>query len=289
MPSTAITMPLPPRFDLVRAVCSYGYYALAPNRWDAATATLSRPLHDARGGLIHMHIRQGKRLTIRCERAIGRDDAAAVRSQVARMLRLNEDFTAFHKLHPAARKANFGCLFRSPTLFEDIVKTFTTCNVAWSSTRRMNELLCDRYGNGGFPTPDQLAKVPAAELKQTCRVGYRADRIIRLARQVTVGELDLSRFERQGVRSAELFDELRQIHGIGPYAAGNMLQLLGHYDRLAIDSETYRHFREVYNAPTPKSAADLRKLHVRIERHYAPFKPYQYLAYWFELWHRYQL
>lgn len=34
----------------------------------------------------------------------------------------------FHKLHLDARNQEFGRLFRSPSLFEDIVKTLLLCN-----------------------------------------------------------------------------------------------------------------------------------------------------------------
>lgn len=57
----------------------------------------------------------------------------------------------------------------------------------------MNQLLCSEYGvEGCFPTPEALATVTIDELKSRCRVGYRADRIIRLASSIANGELDLN-------------------------------------------------------------------------------------------------
>ena len=78
--------------------------------------------------------------------------------------------------------------------------------------------------------------------------------------------------------------QLTRIHGVGPYAANNLCMLLGRYDRLAIDTETYRHFEQVHGIDT--SARDT-AVHQRIEQHYAAYCPYQYLVYWFELWHGY--
>jgi 3-methyladenine DNA glycosylase/8-oxoguanine DNA glycosylase len=204
------------------------------------------------------------------------------------MLRLDEDFSPWRRVHPEARRRGFDRLFRSPTLFEDMVKTITGCNVTWPNTMRMNALLCDRVGGGGFPTPGQLAQVTPAWLKGQCKVGYRAKRIVMLARAAALGRLDLERFERPGRGGGEVYEDLCRIHGIGPYAAANILQLLGRYDRLAIDSETYRHFRQAYGVPTPRTAGGLRRLHRRIERHYACYAPYQFLAYWFELWRGYE-
>jgi 3-methyladenine DNA glycosylase/8-oxoguanine DNA glycosylase len=283
------TLAVPPDFDLPRAVCSYGFFMLAPNRWDAATGTLHTVLRGKDDQPIHASIRQRDgRLRIEAGESITRDDAAIVRRQVGRMLRVDDDLSAFHRVHRPAKRAGFGRLFRSATLFEDIVKTMTCCNVAWSSTVRMNELLCQHHGGGGFPTPAQLAAVPPARLKQTCRVGYRAQRIIRLARDVSEGRLNLAALEEAHHSTSELFDALRGIYGVGPYAANNLLMLLGRYDRLAIDSETYRHFRQRHDVPTPRDSAGLRRLHARIEKHYAAFAPFQFLAYWFELWGAYE-
>ena len=44
-----LTLPVPPGFDLQAAVCSYGYFILAPNRWDPDTRTFARPLNGRRG------------------------------------------------------------------------------------------------------------------------------------------------------------------------------------------------------------------------------------------------
>ena len=302
-----ISISVPLDFDLPRAVCSYGYFMLAPNRWDPAHAVLHTVINGEGDRPVPIRVRmRGRRLTIDVDdaaesttndsqrsRAIAgngwsRLDQAAARAAVSRMLRIEEDFSAFHAVHPQARRARFGRLFRSATLFEDIVKTMTGCNTTWASTTRMNALLCEKFGNGGFPTPAKIAAITPAALQRVCKVGYRAQRIIRLAREVDRGRLDLPWFQEPARSTDELIDGLRRIHGIGPYAAANICHLLGRYDRIAIDSETYRHFRQKHNLPTPKSHAGLRRLHGRIDRHFAPFAPYQFLAYWFELWGTYE-
>lgn len=47
------------------------------------------------------------------------------------MLRISREDEArlreFHKLHPAAKEMGFGRIFRSPDLFEDIVKSVLLC------------------------------------------------------------------------------------------------------------------------------------------------------------------
>ncbi len=288
-PLAVFTLALPPRFDLPRAVCSYGYFILAPNRWDPVTRLFQRPLHASEDRLLTVTLwQERRRLKVAHDAAINPLERSRLTTQIRRMLRLDEPpelFRDFQRKLPGARRDNFGRLFHSPTLFEDIVKTITTCNVTWPSTMRMNTLLCQHPGRGGFPTPTQLASLTPAQLKRRCGVGYRADRIVRLARDVASGRLDLARFEDRARSTQDIFDDLLTIHGIGPYAAANLCQLLGRYDRLPIDSETYRHFRITHKISTPRNPL---KLHRRIERHYARFAPYQFLAYWHELWGDYQ-
>lgn len=284
---STLTIKVPRGFNLPRAVCSYGYFLLAPSRWDPAKRVLHRSLHGADGRVIRTVIAQHTRdrLQIDCDCRVDRAEAAGLRRQVGRMLRIDEDLRAWHRLCPEAKRIGYGRLFRSPTLFEDMVKTITGCNVTWPNTMRMNALLCEHVGGGGFPTAAQLAAVRPDTLKRKCKVGYRAQRIIRLARQVVRGELDLAGFEDRDRSTDEVYADLLVMYGIGPYAAANLCQLLGRYDRLAIDTETYRHFRQFHGVATP---ANPQKLHRRIERYYAKFAPYQFLAYWFELWRAYE-
>jgi 3-methyladenine DNA glycosylase/8-oxoguanine DNA glycosylase len=289
-PASNLTLPVPRGFDLKAAVCSYGYFVLAPNRWDTEERTFTRPLAGRGGRPVNVTVSQPpadkRRLRLTCDRRLDPIERAAIKAQVVRMLRIDEDLSAWFRQHAIARRRKFGRLFRSPTLFEDIVKTITGCNVTWANTIRMNRLLCDEVGTrGAFPTTKQVAAVTPAWLKANCRVGYRAERIVRLAREIEAGRLDMAWFERPGLTSEEVYEALLKIHGVGPFAAANICQLLGHYDRLAIDTETYRHFTQTYGVKRPK---DPSKLHPRIERHYAQYEPHQFLAYWFELWCGYE-
>jgi len=290
--TTTLTLQAPPRFDLHRAVCSYGYFILAPNHWDVKARVLHRPLRTAAGRVVKTTLRQraDRTLVLACGRAVPRGDHATLKNQVRRMLRFDEDFTAWRALHPLAKKRRFDRMFRSPTLFEDVVKTVTSCNVTWANTIQMNRLMVEHVGHGGFPTPEQLADFGEARLKERCRVGYRAGRIVQLARDVVKGEIVLDGFEEPGRKSGELFEAFRGIYGIGPYAAGNLCHLVGAYDRLAIDTETYRHFCLQHQVKRPRGAdaAGLKRLHTKIENHYERYAPFQFLAYWFELWEDYQ-
>ncbi len=285
-----LSIPTPARFDLESAVCRYGYYQLAPNVWDKPKRALHRPLRCGDRTVVMTRTtqsRDGQKLRVVCDRRVSRLQAHAIKRQITRMLRLEEDFAGWYRVNPNARQRGDARLFRSPTLFEDMIKTITVCNVTWSTTILMNRLLCEHVGKGAFPTARQLANYGAVALKANCKVGYRAERIVRLARDVCDGTIELDWFETTDAPTDAVFEALRAIYGFGDYAAANVLQHVCRYDRLAIDSETYRHFREVHQVATPRDSAGLRRLHRKIEAHYAKFTPYQFLAYWFELWRGY--
>lgn len=285
--STVLTIPVQRDFDLTAAVNRYGYYALAPNRWDGERSVLHRPVRDGADRVVRLRIsaaHDGCQLRIRCGNPVAKAHHAGIKQQVRRMLRIDERFDDWYRLHPAARRHRFARLFRSPTLFEDIVKTVSVCNMAWSGTIRMNQLLCEHIGtDGDFPTPTELARMTPARLAARCKVGYRAERLVRLARDVCKGRIDLAWFEDPARTTDELIAGLRHIYGIGPYAAANIAQHLGRYDQLGVDSETVRLFRDVH-----KIEGSLTKVAAAAERYYAAFAPYQFLAYWFDLWGGYE-
>ncbi|MEL7090087.1 MAG: hypothetical protein AAGL98_16890, partial [Planctomycetota bacterium] len=58
MSGTTLTLTPPPRFDLHRAVCSYGYFILAPNHWDVEKKVLRRPLRTSDGRWVRTVLRQ---------------------------------------------------------------------------------------------------------------------------------------------------------------------------------------------------------------------------------------
>ncbi|MEM1353710.1 MAG: hypothetical protein AAGH88_02385 [Planctomycetota bacterium] len=287
MPSR-LTLQVPKDFELFKAVCSYGHFLLAPSQWDRDTQQLHRVLRDTTGKAVRTRVTQsgkGRPVTIYCSRTLGRADQREIKRQYVRMLRVDEDVASWYRLHKPAKRRGFARLFRGADLFEDIVKTITSCNVTWPNTVNMNRLLVEHVGHGAFPSPEQVADFGEERLKTRCRVGYRAGRIAKLGRDVANGTLDLDWFEQPERTSAEVYVALLKLHGIGPYAAANVCMLLGFYDRLAIDTETYRHYCKTYRVRRPK---DPSKLHRRIEKHYGQYTPYAFLAYWFELWQGYE-
>lgn len=293
-----LSLPIPAGFSLARVTASYGYFLLAPNFWDPQACTLSRPVRRANGEPIDVVISEtagtadsaDRRLKITLEATVRGAERRHLLDQVSRMLRLKEDdrpwLETLTRVDPALAKVGIGRMFRSPTLFEDLIKTVTSCNVNWPNTRTMNRQLCLGFGGGAFPTPKQLALTSEDQLKEVARVGYRAGRIRELSRRVAEGELDLDALDDADRPTEELFEAFRALPGIGPYAAGNLCQLVGRYDRLAIDTEARRHFcrRFEQDRPASNDARGNRLLDQAIRDHYARADPFAFKLYWAEFW-----
>ena len=284
---TRLTLTPPGDFNLARDVCSYGYFILAPNHWSVQHQTLTRTLHLEAGPAACVIAQPRDTLTLRFDRTLTAAERAEAKRQISRMLRLNEDeahSSAFHKADKRWKKPGRARLFRSPTLFEDVIKTVTSCNVAWPSTVNMNTQLCRHVGVGGaFPTPQKMARTRLGTLRGRCRVGYRDQRMIDLAKLFARGEIDQTWLESPATPDDDVFAFLVSLPGIGPYAAGNIMQLLGRYSRLAIDTETVRHGKTVLGM----TGTD-RQITKKLEAHYDPFGDFRFKSYWFELWQFYE-
>ncbi len=127
----------------------------------------------------------------------------------------------------------------------------------------MVELLVTNCGRGGaFPSQKDIAHFTELELKEDCRLGYRAKSIRALAEVHVAAGADYKTY--------------LQLPGIGPYGAAHLLAMDGHHDYIAVDTEFRRHVRETYHRG--KQVSDAAML-----RRYAKWGRWKYLAYWSEL------
>ena len=294
---TRLTMRVPGDYVLSRDVCSYGYFLLAPNHWDVDRQALERPLELDEGpatAVIGQGDARGSALGVRFDRAISKPEQRTARAQITRMLRLDEDeahVAAFHRVDRRWKRSGRARLFRSPTMFEDVIKTVTSCNVTWPSTVHMNRRLCDVLGRrsdrgapAAFPRGERLRRVRPGTLRGRCRVGYRDARIVELARLFSLrgkrpAECDPAWFEDPANDDETVYKRLLQLPGIGPYGAANIMQLLGRYSRVALDTESVRHGRTVLGL----DGTD-RNVLLRLDKHYSAFGSERFRSYWFELW-----
>jgi 3-methyladenine DNA glycosylase/8-oxoguanine DNA glycosylase len=113
-----------------------------------------------------------------------------------------------------------------------------------NATKRMTANLIRQYGSAldegsekrAFPDPASIAGGTPEVLREVVRVGYRAPAIHDLARRVASGEFDLEALKTSDLPTLELRKELMKINGVGPYAAANLLLILGRSDFIPIDT-----------------------------------------------------
>lgn len=281
----SIRLSPPPFFSFEYTVESHGWYRLAPLRWEKGV--LRRPEAVGRR-VFDIEVRK-RPLTLALSPRAGQRDAQELRKRVTRMLQLDVDTSEFLELagesdaHRWVVEAQFGRLLCGTTLFEDIVKIITTTNTMWRQTVRMVELLVDKCGRLSpagyrtFPDAKEIARFSEEELKEDCRLGYRAKSIHALATGVASGELDLDALSDASQSTQELFDSYLTLPGIGPYGAAHLLAMDGRHDFIAVDTEFRRHVRETYHRG--RSVSDRTML-----RRYSRWGRWKYLAYWSELW-----
>jgi N-glycosylase/DNA lyase len=212
---------------------------------------------------------------------------------VAHILRLDEDLTPFYEVAGkdpdlAWATAGAGRLLRSPTVFEDVVKTICTTNCAWSATVRMVSALVESLGEPAagadgpygraFPTPAAMARKNSAFYSETVRAGYRGPYLRGLSKSVASGELDLEHLARASTDELpddEVAARLLALPGVGPYAAAHVMMLLGRYTPLVLDSWTRPKYLQVSGARSAKDAT--------IERRFRRYGEYAGLAFWLYL------
>jgi N-glycosylase/DNA lyase len=294
----------PAGFDLDRTVRSHGFYDLAPWAYHPERRLLARPVRLPSGRVVAVELTQGvgdgAGLALRAvaEGRLSGAEANEVRAQVRTCLALDEDLGPFYarirelereaRARPAfprlawAEERGAGRLLRSPTVFEDAVKTLCTTNCTWALTRIMARNLVENLGEpaplGGrtFPSPAAMAERPERFYRDVIRTGYRAGAMRAIARAVASGSLDIEGWRRPGLAAEALAERIRELPGFGPYATEHLLRLLGHNDHLALDAWTrgkLARLRASRRPPTDRA----------MKRWYAPYGRFAGLAMWLEV------
>jgi 3-methyladenine DNA glycosylase/8-oxoguanine DNA glycosylase len=262
--------------DLKRTLASHGVADLLPNRLDEQAWTLATTL-DIGGRAHEIRLSEGSPGHARFE---GARRALPV---VRHMLRLDEDLSRFYALIAEDPELSWvahgaGRMLRSPTVFEDVIKTVCTTNCAWSGTVRMVTALVEHLGIDGrtFPSPTAMADAPAGFYTDVARAGYRGPYLQAIARSVADGTLDLEVLDgRSDVSDEEVAERLLALPGVGPYAAAHIMMLLGRYGRLILDSWTRPTYARLAQRKTVKDST--------IERRFRRYKDFAGLAFWLYL------
>jgi 3-methyladenine DNA glycosylase/8-oxoguanine DNA glycosylase len=291
---------VPADFNFLRTVYSHGWSSLKPFSVDKENQSLDRLLELNNNKLVYARIsssNSGKlRVAYQTKQTLNESEKKELIRQIKNCLRMGENFEEFYTIVKKDKEFSWvydlkaGRLLRSPTVFEDIVKLICTTNCSWSLTEvivnnlttKLGKKFLIKDGDGinkelfSFPTPKAIANVDEKYLRSEIRAGYRAPYLLELAKRADSTELNLESWKNDQLSTDELFRMVTSIKGIGPYAAGNMLKLLGYYDHLAIDSWCRTKFFQRYKSGRKVSDKS-------IEKFYSSYGQWRGLFFWMDV------
>ncbi len=291
-----VLLNIPRDFSFRRTAYSHGWCDLVPFAFDPDRGELSRILELRDGTLVRCAMREnvrGVRVTCTGPASLKPEHRKEISTQLRSCLRIDEDFVLFHeemRKHTAYRwisRRLAGRLLRAPTMFEDTVKMICTTNCSWHLTVVMVRALVETFGRRGqglsaFPLASAIAASSEQELRRTCSTGYRSRALVELAEHVASGSLPLEEWRHSPLSTPELYEALCGIRGVGPYAAGNLLKLVGRYEYLGLDSWVRKQWSQRYARGRVVDDG-------RIEHHYKPFGRWRGLVFWLDMtrdWHQ---
>jgi 3-methyladenine DNA glycosylase/8-oxoguanine DNA glycosylase len=286
-----LNLPARKPFNFMSVVDSHGWKQLAPFEFEEATSTLAYTDRLRSGRVVEYRFSPAEGgLQVETGRLTRLEQEEAA-EKAAWMFGLDMDFSRFYKeargepkLSQARRLAH-GRVLRSPTLFEDVIKTILTTNTLWGATKRMNLNLIRQFGaplgrdseKRAFPTPESIAAAGPQVLRDFVRVGYRAPAIHALAARVAAGAFDLEALKTSSLPTLELRQELLKIKGVGPYAAANLLLILGRPDFIPVDTWALKLVSHEWYEGAPVTPR-------QVEEAFEDWGEYKGLAFWFWDW-----
>lgn len=285
------TLSAQPPFNFLSVVNSHGWSQLAPFSYDETTNTLCYILRLSNARVIELKMRGATDgVSVETEK-LERAERKEVANKVTWMFGLDMDFSRFYAASRGepklglAKKRALGRVLRSPTLFEDVIKTILTTNTLWAATKNMTLKLVNEFGEPlaedgtrkSFPTPEVIASSSPEVLKEKIRVGYRAPAIHQLAFRIASGTFDLEALKTSQLPTLELRKELLTINGVGPYAAANLLLIMGRSDFIPVDSWALKLVSHEWYRGKPISGKE-------VEKRFEEWGEFKGLAFWFWDW-----
>ncbi|HLO15393.1 MAG TPA: hypothetical protein VK206_11220, partial [Anaerolineales bacterium] len=190
MPTILVSARKP--FNFISVLNSHGWRQLAPFSYAENTNVLSYILRLSNGRVIELKLRDGMDGIVVETEKLNKAERKEVVDKVTWMFGLDMDFSLFYTASRAepklahAKKLARGRVLRSPTLFEDVIKTILTTNTLWGATKNMTLKLVNEFGvaltsyplgsgaadeveapvKKAFPTPEAIATSSPEFLKE---------------------------------------------------------------------------------------------------------------------------
>ncbi len=285
------TLSLPRNFNFWATVYSHGWCALPPFHVDKEAGRVRVVIPDGNGRYDDVSLYEKKKTlygSIENTAFLTPQKISHISKSISSMLRTEESFEEFYveaKRYPRYRwvsKRGAGRLLRCPTVFEDVVKMICTTNCSWALTEVMAKAFVTKLGAHlhndvySFPPPEAIAACSESFLRKEIRCGYRAPYLLELSQKIASGKLSIEEWRTSDIPTEELFNQVRSVKGVGEYAAGNILKLLGRYDYLGLDSWGRGKFYELFKRGRKVKDST-------IEKYYAPFGKWRGLFLWMDM------
>lgn len=200
---------------------------------------------------------------------IEKSDEREILEKVSSMFSLDYDLTGFYSLadgDPILKRAKddlYGLKIQTaPTFFEGMIIGFCLVWTSFQRAVRMIDGLVREFGpqmgeDYEFPSARELAKARLDELKEL-KLGFRAERIAWLSRQVAEGKLDLERLP--SLPTEKLRENLTKIKWVGPWLAeGTLLWRLKRTEAFPIDVWSAKIFRAFFHEVKDESLEGIKE------------------------------
>jgi N-glycosylase/DNA lyase len=294
---TTFSLQAPPNFNFRSLIYSHGWTDLEPFNVSDDDKELRTviSISSAKHAFVRISAPNSKiHAVVESKTILKRAEKAAVKNIIRSMLRLDDLLDGFYSICRKEKHLRWipaiggGRMLRSATVFEDIVKMICTTNCSWALTKIIINNLTTKLGTHvldgiySFPTPGAIALKSEKWIRKETSSGYRAPYLLELSERIASGKLSVEHLRTATMTTEELYKFLRSIKGVGHYAAGNLMKLLGHYDYLGIDSWVRTRFSEkLKNGRKVSDAA--------IDKFYHRYGKWRGLVCWMEMtkhWHK---
>jgi len=288
-----ITIPTTPQFNFEQTVLSHGWYMLAPFNFDRDTVTLGYTLEMSSGEVTQLVMTMDdEHLTVHLPDydTLPKADITTIYQLVRTVLNLDWDLRLFYEAmtefdgYDWLEREQKGRILIAPTVWEDLAKVLFTTNTSWAQTIQMSARLCSLGkphltipDTHAFPTAQTIAEMDFDNLSEHLRAGYRTAYLHELALQIADGSVDVESW--RNLNGDDLYKAVKSLKGFGDYAAGTMVRMLGHFDKLAIDSACREMYATLHNNGDKGTDKD-------IKAHYARYGNWKGLMMWMDIMRR---
>jgi len=230
------------------------------------------------------------------------------------MLGVSDDLSLFRAMcekDPAwaeRTRTHAGYVWRSPAVFEDLVKVLLLCKAGRKKAASLCQSLCDAFGQPtmlhrtAFPTAELVAKASETLLREELGFGKLAKTVLALADVCAQGQPEPETLKRPSLpivqallrENALVIDDLLKeefdwqdrvrdllctLPGFGVKEVPMMMPLLGLFDLPPVDADSLRAWAKRYppsrKNPEPETYPQIQR---RMHQHLGRFAPYVGLA-----------